>query len=673
MGESVVMPYGNMFEFWDDVTTYTKVYHVACGHPAAADANPGTEEQPWLTINRAAQVLQPGEKVVVHAGIYRESIHPLRGGDGPERMIAFEAARDEDVQVRGSRVWQPQASPSNEVNQTPGAPVIWMGDVPAEWFVGYNPFSANNVFLEFIVYPHAWTREELQTFYKKRGMVYYQGKPLRQVYFARELAQADGAFWVDDHGLRLHFRLPGDADPQGVALEVTTQEQVFVPAEQHLGYIRLSGLRFAHAADGIPVPQHGMVSTSRGHHWIVEDCSVQWANAVGMDFGAQDWKHPRYTPNGHHIIRRNTVADCGICGIAGALCVDHTLVEDNVLERIGGLNVERCFECAALKFHCVEGGLFRRNIFRDMYAAAGLWLDVANRNCRITDNVFMHIATAAGAAYIECSHDMNCMDHNLFWDIRDVEDARYRNDALAHRGIGVNFDTGENGVVAHNLFIDIPDYSAVDLGLAQHDRIIAGRVGLCRRHQVRNNIFIACPQRIHLGQPEEHEIDGNLYDLKNRNNSFWIEYPAPEKRLNLAAWRAYFPFDRTGAEAALTAEIDADSLTVRLRVAGDIPTCRPVDALHQEAATTPGPFSPTEWDKILHGEQGEIRFLNSGKPEGVGNLKWASPTTQGCKVLIVVLIVVLIASPSIRTTIKMDFGETHQFTKNLFFIGVSPI
>ena len=58
-------------------------------------------------------------------------------------------------------------------------------------------------------------------------------------------------------------------------------------------------------------------------------------------------------------------------------------------------------------------------------------------------------------------------------------------------------------------------------------------------------------------------------------------------------------------------------------------------------------------------------------------LKWASPTTQGCKVLIVVLIVVLIASPSIkttiRTTIKMDFGETHQFTKNLFFIGVSPI
>ncbi len=389
---------------------------------------------------------------------------------------------------------------------------------------------------------------------------------------------------------------------------MTTQEQVFAPAEKYLGFIRLSGLHFAHAANGIPVPQLGMVSASRGHHWIVEDCTLRWANTVGLDVGKQDWKHGQHAPSGHHIIRRNTVADCGICGIAGALCVDHTLVEDNVVERIGGLNVERCFECAALKFHVMEGGLFRRNIFRHLHAAAGLWLDVHNRNCRITNNVFADIATAAGAVYIECSHDMNCVDNNLFWDIRDVEDARYRCDALAHRGCGVNLDTGEHGVVAQNLFIQIPDYYAVDLGLAQHDRLIEGRQGLCRGHQVRNNIFVSCPQRIHLGQAETQEIDGNLYDSRNRDSSFRIEYPHPDKLLNLSSWREYFAFDREGSESALSATVDAETLTVRLSVHGEAPTCRQVHALHQEATTTPGPFTAEEWERAGNGGVGEIRF-----------------------------------------------------------------
>jgi len=592
MSDNVLMPSGENFAFWDDATAYTRVYHVACGQAGASDDNPGSAEQPLLTINRAAQLVQPGEKVVVHAGVYRELVRPLRGGEGPERMIAYEAAPGEDVQVRGSRVWQPDVRPSVDAGVRAEQPPIWMADLPAEWFVGYNPFVANNIFLEFIVYPHPWTTEELQTFFKKRGMVFYQGQPLRQVYFARDLVQADGAFWVDDDGLRLHFRLPGDRDPHGAELEVTTQEQVFAPAEKHLGYIRVSGFHFAHAANGIPVPQHGLLSTTRGHHWIVEDCTVRWANAVGMDFGAQDWKIAPYTPNGHHIIRRNTVADCGICGIAGVLCVDHTLVEDNVLERIGGLNVERCFECAALKFHVVDSALFRRNIFRHLHAAAGLWLDVGNRNCRITNNVFLDIATAAGAAYIECSHAVNCVDHNLFFDIRDVADPRYRSDALAHRGIGVNFDTGENGVVAHNLFINIPDYSAVDLGLAQQERNIGGRYGLCRRHQVRNNIFVACPHRIHLGQPEEQGIDGNLYDQRDRELSFWIEYPQPGKRLTLPAWRSYFGFDANGTEVQLTAQVDPATLTVRLHATGDLPTCPPVDALHGEAPPPPAPSAP---------------------------------------------------------------------------------
>jgi hypothetical protein len=37
-------------------------------------------------------VLQPGERVVVAAGVYRERIKPARGGSGPAALISYEAA-----------------------------------------------------------------------------------------------------------------------------------------------------------------------------------------------------------------------------------------------------------------------------------------------------------------------------------------------------------------------------------------------------------------------------------------------------------------------------------------------------------------------------------------------------------------------------------------------------
>jgi len=58
-------------------------------------------------------------------------------------------------------------------------------------------------------------------------MIFFNGKPLKQVFSSRELAESDGTFWVEDPGLRIHLRLPKDIDPNGVPLEVTTREQAF--------------------------------------------------------------------------------------------------------------------------------------------------------------------------------------------------------------------------------------------------------------------------------------------------------------------------------------------------------------------------------------------------------------------------------------------------------------
>ena len=56
-------------------------YVVDQNHAKATDDGPGTEEVPFKTISRAAEMAKPGDTVLVRAGIYRERVAPARGGE----------------------------------------------------------------------------------------------------------------------------------------------------------------------------------------------------------------------------------------------------------------------------------------------------------------------------------------------------------------------------------------------------------------------------------------------------------------------------------------------------------------------------------------------------------------------------------------------------------------
>jgi len=609
MSAQVRLPDGTAFPFWEDETRYTRVYHVAREHPRASDDNPGTEDRPFKTIGRAARELRPGEKVVVHAGVYRECVRPARGGEGPDRMIAYEAAPGERVTLRGSEVWRPEFRPSEgwEIRRRGGSPPIWMADLPAELFVGYNPFLATNVFNELMTFNSAWSADEMHRLQLKRGMVFAGGRPLVQVFRISELAERDGTFWVEEPGLRIHLRLPGDTDPAGAELEVTTREQVFAPEVRRLGYIRVSGFAIEHAADGVPVPQRAALSTSQGHHWIIEDCTVRFANACGIDIGAQHWDMSRYEPCGGQIVRRNHVSDCGVCGIAGVKQVDCSLVEDNTVERIGSLDVERLYECAGMKFHVAKGMLIRGNVFRDIRHASGLWLDYLNENCRVTGNLFEGISTFSGALYLEVSHRPNVVDHNVFWDVRGEVWDRCNPHAEATGGHGIKADSCEYAVVAHNLFGRIRDGFAVYLGTAQDQREVGGRTGLCRRVKALANILVDCPRRICLGRIEENAVDGNLYDSSDDRMSFVVEAPPPRASQDLRGWREFFGFDRRGAQASLEAAFDPAGRELAFAMRGDPPEQVEVPELHEGRPLPPGPFGEETWSAARSGERVLLR------------------------------------------------------------------
>ncbi len=609
--DTETLPSGARFAFWADATVYRTVYHVAQQHPEASDANPGTAEAPFHTIDAAARRLQPGEKVVIHAGIYRECVRPARGGASAEAMIAYEAAPGERVVVRGSDRWTPECRPSagyalpgsaeaalnlrperlevfldspalqGEGVKAPLTAPIWMAELPDHFTDGYNPFLVRNAYAYMPQLNDVGDVGFFQRALQRRGTLFVDGIPLAQVHHFRELAVRDGAFWVEEPGLRLHVRLCGDADPTAHLLEVTMREQLFAPRDFGLGYLRVSGLIFEHAADGVPAPQRAAVSTMRGHHWIIEGCEVAWANAVGMDIGAQTWDATLPHPTGGHLLRHNTIRQCGICGLAGALGVHHTLIEGNTIEEIGGLDLERLCENAGIKFHAAEHCLIRGNVLRHIRNASGLWLDCSNLDNRITHNIFADIETYLAAAFMEMNFDANLLDHNIFWDIRAP--------LPAGGGVAVLADCNESLVVAHNFFGQCQGYGVM-FALGQASRQHQGRTGLCRANAAYNNVFYRCPHRVSLGRLEENHSDGNLFDIRDDTCSFEIARPEPGCLQHLAGWQRYFDQDRHATQARLTAEFDLASGVLRWHTDDPLPTTQPVPTLPASAwDVRPGP------------------------------------------------------------------------------------
>ena len=94
-------------------------------------------------------------------------------------------------------------------------------------------------------------------------------------------------YWVDRGQQLLFVRLFGDIPPEQATIEITTQETVFAPVALGLGFIRVKGFTVEHTGGPFPWEQVGALSTTRGHHWIIEDNTVRQVNGVGIDVGVQ--------------------------------------------------------------------------------------------------------------------------------------------------------------------------------------------------------------------------------------------------------------------------------------------------------------------------------------------------------------------------------------------------
>lgn len=574
---SALLPEGNTFHFWEQPCTYTHFLHVDPFSPAASDENDGSENAPFKTINKAASLATPGTKVIIHGGIYRECVKPLQGGTDPEHMICYEAAEGEQVIIRASEEVNSFSVSQGWMLQRFGQDTddfshvkIFEHKLDPDMFRGYNPFCAVNILHDrlFIEYD----KTDMTTYLNRRGCVFCDGKPLTQVPLYNFMARQDNTYWVEANGQTIHFRLKDDDDPANHHIEITVREQCFAPDIPFLNYIKVKGLILEHAATGAPVPQRGALSCFRGHHWVIENCEINWSNGVAIDVGNECWHHTRKPDTeiiGHTVIRGCTIRDAGVCGIAG-LFATHMLIEKNLIEGTGWQKMELSWEAGGIKLHDTVDTLIRNNVFKNTFRADHLWLDCNNENNRITGNLFLNGIEQREAIFIECTRDgVNLIDNNIIWNVEGRFDPakvpaepgssgwyKLKEDDVIN-GYAIYGEGTDRLYIAHNLIGKCrhSGYYAKPVGFRMHGMM---RGGTSRKAKIINNIFYDCGEAAIVFPTADNTAEGNLY-VKMNGGYLRVMYPAPETCLNLPAWQEFYGFDMNGQNGWFDIDFDEET------------------------------------------------------------------------------------------------------------------
>jgi hypothetical protein len=235
------------------------VYHVSStGNDSASGLSSSLS---FRHIQKGASIAMPGDTIVVHEGVYRERVKPMRGGTGENARITFTSAPGEKVTITGLDVWSP----------------TWNKDSSLYYAIpSANMFTDSNYCDVAKGNPYRIANPNIQGL--SLGHVVVDGAQyVEQTTKALALA-APRRWWCDVATSTIYINFGGD--PTGKMVEITTRRGVFRPYLQGLGYITVQGFILEYCANqsygnfmssGLnPYHQSGLIGTRAGHHWIIK-------------------------------------------------------------------------------------------------------------------------------------------------------------------------------------------------------------------------------------------------------------------------------------------------------------------------------------------------------------------------------------------------------------------
>jgi len=413
-------------------------FHVAT---QGDDSNPGTQASPLRTIQRAAEMAQPGDVITVHEGVYRERVNPLRGGASDAERIVYQAAPGEKVEIKGSEIVKDWVTVQDDV---------WRVTLPNSFFGSFNPYGD-------LIRGDWFNPKDRQ---HHTGAVYLNGQWLIEAAKLDDVLKpaGDTGLWfgqVDNERTTLWAQFKG-VNPNEQLVEINVRRTVFYPDKPGRNYITVRGFTMCHAATPWAPPtaeQIGLIGTHWSKGWIIENNVVSHSVCSGIALGKHGDEFDNTSANtaegyvktierahahtiawtednlGHHVVRNNVVSHCEQAGIVGSLGPIFCVVTGNVIHDV---HVRRLFtgaEMAGIKFHgAIDTEISNNHIYR---TTRGLWLDWMAQGTRVTRNLFHDNITED--LFVEVNHGPFVVDNNVFLSPTTL------------------LDWSEGGAYAHNL------------------------------------------------------------------------------------------------------------------------------------------------------------------------------------------------------------------------------
>ncbi len=413
---------------------------------AAFDGN-GTKERPYRRINEAAKVAMPGDEVIVASGVYRENVNPVHAGCEDNR-ITYRSEKPLGAVITGAEAvcdWKPYQGN------------VYVTRIKNGIFGDYNPYTT-------IVYGDWY----FATPNKHTGCVWLNDRALYEAETLEECEKGEvyECSWDPESSKKKWYTTQdeeknetviyanfGGADPNKENVEITVRRQCFMPQEEGISYITVSGFNINKAATTWAPPaayQDGMISPHWSKGWIIEDCEIWGSKCAGICIGryydpensnfytTEHIKSPTQMERdsvcrgqyygwlkekiGGHIIRRNNIHDCQQGGIIGRMGGVFSVIEDNHIHHINNMMELGGAEIAGIKMHAAIDVVMRRNHIH--HCTMGIWCDWEAQGTRITQNLLHDNERPAFAKqlaggmtcqdiFVEVSHGPTLIDNNI--------------------------------------------------------------------------------------------------------------------------------------------------------------------------------------------------------------------------------------------------------------------
>ena len=316
------------------------------------------------TIQEAVSQLEPGDRVMLHGGIYRETV-TLKQSGSPNQRIVVQAAPGAHVVLTGADRITHWTEESGGLYSTP-----W-----SKRFVAWNRHNTH-------------PDNDYHRLIGRCEQVFVNGLPLRQVLARSQVTR--GSFYVDHESQRL-FICPahGQEINDKTLVEVSARERIVSITGN---YVTLKGVLCRYAANRA---QQG-AAEFKGHHLIIEDCRFVSTNASGAAFSGQDI-----------AVQGCTFQDNGQLGF-GANRAHRLLVTNCTIRHNNTKEFDRGWEAGGNKICMTRNAVIEQSTFVEN-RGNGIWFDIGNEACEVR-NCLIARNDNAGIFY-EISYGLNAHDN----------------------------------------------------------------------------------------------------------------------------------------------------------------------------------------------------------------------------------------------------------------------